>query len=172
MAKPFSDTSRFWVIFDTSTLPDYYLDVHKLLAIPKGATLRYNYKEKYLSTSALEASRHPNTAPKLGMLFYGQRSGFHRGDETPPTGTMFEAMLWIPTRMVEMLCIPERDGETFNYDFKVLQYPSLDREATRHILAPLVQSRETPFNKWVTTSSELGALKSMQGEAIGRTGEK
>jgi hypothetical protein len=162
MAKTFGDTSRFWVIFDTCTLPDYYLDVHKLLAIPKGATLRYNYKEKYLSASGLEASSHPHSAPKLGMLFYGQRIGFHRGDGTPPTGTMFQAMLWIPTRIVEMLCIPERDGETFNYDFKVLQYPSFDHEAVRQILEPLVQARETPFNKWVTTSSELKALNAMR----------
>jgi hypothetical protein len=164
MSSLFADTSRFWVIFDTCTVPDYYLDVHKLLAIPRDATLRYNYREKYLSPSAITASLNPSTAPKLGLLFYAQRNGFRRGDGTPATGTIYNEneMLWIPTRIVEMLCIPARDGETFNYDFKVLTYPFIDRAAMTRVLHPLIQRREIPFNKWVTISSELGSLKDLQ----------
>ncbi len=162
MPKLFADTSRFWVIFDTCTIPEYYLDVHKLLAFPRDATLRYNYKEKYLSPSAVTASLNPSTAPKFGLLFYAQRNPFHRGDGTPATGTIFNEMLWIPTRIVEMLCIPARDGETFNYDFKVLRYPSIDRAAMTRVLDPLIQRREIPFNKWVTISSELGPFKDLQ----------
>lgn len=162
MPTLFADTSRFWVIFDTCTVPDYYLDVHKLLAIPRNATLRYNYKEKYVSPSAIWESLNPSTAPKLGLLFYAQRKGFRRGDGTPATGTIYDEMLWIPTRIVEMLCIPARDGETFNYDFKVLSYPSIDRAAMRRVLDPLIQRGEIPFNKWVTISPDLGSLKDLQ----------
>jgi hypothetical protein len=162
MPKLFADTSRFWVVFDTCTVPEYYLDVHKLLAVPRGATLRYNYREKYLSPSALKASLNPSTAPRFGLLFYAQRSGFRRGDGTPATGTIFNEMLWIPTRVVEMLCIPARDGETFNYDFKVLRYPSIRREAMARVLEPLKQHKEIPFNKWVTISSELRSLEDLQ----------
>jgi hypothetical protein len=162
MPELFADTSRFWVIFDTCTIPDYYLDVHKLLAIPQGATLRYNYRQKYLSRSAIAASLNPSLAPRFGLLLYAQRSGFRRGDGTPATGTTFDEMLWIPTRIVEMLCIPARDGETFNYDFKALRYPSTDGKAVKRVLDPLIQSREVPFNNWVTISSELGAFEDLQ----------
>jgi hypothetical protein len=162
MSHPFSDTSRFWVIFDTCTLQDYYLDVHKLLAIPRSATLRYNYKEKYLSSSAITASLSTGTAPKFGVLFYAQRTGFSKGDATPKTGTIYSEMLWIPTRLIEMLCIPIRDGETFNYDFKVLSYPCIDRPAMTRILSPLMQCKEIPFNKWVAISSDLKSLEDLR----------
>lgn len=162
MSKLFNDTSRFWVVFDTCTVPEYYLDVHKLLALPTGATLRYNYREKYLSESAVTASLSPATAPQLALLVYGQRKGFTKGEGTPKTGSIFPEMLWIPTRIVQMLCIPSRDGESFNYDFKVLRYPCIDREALMRILDPLIQHKEIPFNKWVTLSSELIALENLQ----------
>lgn len=162
MSHRFADTSRFWVIFDTCTIPEYYLDVHKLLAIPRFAILRYNYKEKYLSSSAITASLSPNTAPKFGVLFYAQRSGFSRGDSTPKTGTIFSQMLWIPTRLIEMLCVPARDGETFNYDFKVLSYPCIDRAAMTRILDPLIEHQETPFNKWVAISSDLKSFDDLR----------
>lgn len=162
MPERFTDTSRFWVIFDTCTVPEYYLDVHKLLAIPRGATLRYNYREKYLSASAVTASLNPTTAPQLALLLYAQRNGFRKGDGTPATGTIFPEMLWIPTRIVQMLCIPARDGETFNYDFKVLRYPCIDHTVLMQILNPLIEHREIPFNKWVTLSSELKALENLQ----------
>jgi hypothetical protein len=71
-------------------------------------------------------------------------------------------MLWVPTRIVEMLWIPARDGETFNYDLKVLRYPSLDRGALARVLDPLIQQKEIPFNKWVTVSSELGSFEDLQ----------
>lgn len=158
MAAQFSDLTKFWVIFDTCTVRDYYLDVHKLLAIPTNGTLRYNYKEKYVSPQAVAASLNPTTAPKFALLLYAQRIGFRQGDPTPPTGTIFREMLWIPTRIVEMLCIPPRDGETFNYDFKMVRYPCFDRQAMMRILAPLIQRKEIPFNKWVALSSELKAL--------------
>jgi hypothetical protein len=162
MADLFSDTSRFWVIFDSCTVPDYYLDVHKLLAFPKDATIRYNYREKYLSPPAVTASLNPAAAPKFGLVLYAQRNGFHKGDGTPATGTIFADMLWLPTRIVEMLCIPARDGETFNYDLKVLRYPSIDRAAMTRILSPLIQRNEIPFNKWVTISSELASFQELQ----------
>lgn len=162
MADLFADTSRFWVIFDTCTVPDYYLDVHKLLAFPKDATIRYNYREKYLSPPAVTASLNPAIAPKFGLVLYAQRKGFRKGDGTPATGTIFPEMLWLPTRIVEMLCIPARDGETFNYDLKVLRYPSIDRSAMTRILGPLIQRNEIPFNKWVTISSELASFQELQ----------
>jgi hypothetical protein len=162
MSNLFADTSRFWVIFDTCTRPEYYLDVHKLLALPGDATLRYDYRETYLSPSAVAASLNPSAAPKFGLLLYAQRNGFHRGDPTPKTGTILNEMLWIPTRIVEMLCIPPRDSETFYFDFKLLSYPTLDRNAVARILSPLIRHNEIPFNKWVATSSDIAALANLR----------
>ncbi len=158
---PFTDTSKFWVIFDTCTVRDYYLDVHKLLALPTGGTLRYEYREKYLSPSGISASSNTVAAPRFGLLLYAQKSGFVKGSETPRTGTLFEDMLWIPTRIVEMLNIPPREGESFFYDFKVLRYPFLDQPELHRILAPLIAVKEVPFNKWVTTSAELPAFQKL-----------
>ncbi len=46
----------FWVIFDTSTRPQYYQDVHNILALPEGFVYRYDYRTSQMSPSAVQAA--------------------------------------------------------------------------------------------------------------------
>lgn len=157
----FKDRKRFWVIFDTSTRREYYLDVHKLLALPSGATLPYQYRAKYLSPDAEVAAKAPESAPSMVLLVYGQWNKYVKGDSTKLSPPMSE-MIWIPTRFAEMQLIPAPEGGNYFFDLKVQGYPSVDKPALAKILDPLVAAGEVPFQKWVSVSSELTALESLQ----------
>jgi len=71
-------------------------------------------------------------------------------------------MLWVPTRLVEMLNIPPREGENFFYDFKLLGYPMINQVELDRILGPLISTREIPFEKWVVISNEIQSFKRIQ----------
>ena len=49
--------SRYWVIFDTCSVPEYYRDLHTVLASPSGAVVRYSYRAKYLTEEAIELAK-------------------------------------------------------------------------------------------------------------------
>lgn len=159
----FKDNRRFWVVFDTCTRSSYYQDLHNLLALPRGATLRYEYRERYLSPSAIEAARNPESAPAQVLLVYAQRAGHHRGDPVPEPSTDAGQIIWVGTRLGEMLLIPSQEGENFFFDFKVLEYPRLDEPTLRRILQPLIARNEVPFIKWVSLAEEVQALSPLKG---------
>jgi hypothetical protein len=83
----FEDKKHFWIIFDTSTLREYYQDVHNLIALPSGASIRYEYREKYLSPSALTAALKPQSAPSAVLLVYAQWTNYVQGSPPPPSTT-------------------------------------------------------------------------------------
>ncbi|MCL5286503.1 MAG: hypothetical protein M1453_07265 [Acidobacteria bacterium] len=159
---PFRDESRIWVIFDTSTRPAYYLDVHNLLALPNGATIRYEYREKYLSDPAKTAALLQDHAPRHVLFFYGQSAKYQRGEPAPKTGTVLENMLWVPTRIGEMLCIPPKEGDNFHFDLKLTGYPNSNSKAKNDILEPLIASKDVPFNKWISISDMAEEFRTLQ----------
>ena len=159
----FQDNTRFWIIFDTCTRPEYYRDVHNLLALPYGSTISYDYRDKYLSLTAKTAASNPETAPSRILLIYAQWNQYRRGGDNPPRSTPSSEMLWVPTRLAEMQLIPPPEGGTnFFFDFKVLGYPKVDTTALMKILNPLIAAAEVPFHKWVCLSDDLQALASLQ----------
>src|SRR5689334_5840571 len=93
----FPDKLRWWVIFDTCTRPEYYQDVHNLLALPRDVLLRYEYRSKYLSPAAIQAATNPNTAPLWVLLVYAQWALYKKDAPDPPPDTPDSQMLWIPT---------------------------------------------------------------------------
>ena len=59
-------TQRDLVIFDTSTLPEYYNDVHNIIALPRDHVVTYDYNVKKISADAAAILHGFNTAsPKL-----------------------------------------------------------------------------------------------------------
>jgi hypothetical protein len=40
------------VVFDTCTQPEYRRDLHRLLALPAGAILQYQYERRFMSPDA------------------------------------------------------------------------------------------------------------------------
>lgn len=158
---PFNDKSRFWVIFDTSTRREYYQDVHNLLALPNGQILRYNYREKYLAPTAIEAASQPDSAPDRILLIYAQWLHYQKGQDAPDAVTVApEEMLWIGTRLASMALIPKK-GEHFYFDLKLSGYPASNDDALSRILSPLIGAREVPYFKWVTLSTDTQALEEL-----------
>jgi hypothetical protein len=161
--------STFWVVFDTSQLADYYKDVHNLLALPKGATMRYDYKEKYLSAAAREHVQCRDVLPIL--LVYTQKNAPYTRDEKfshAPQGN--HALLYFGTRLATMLNITQ-DAQSYYFDFQVGAYPNQDQEALRDILQRLASDGETPWSevkdnrpagKYVCMSSALDSFKRLE----------
>ena len=156
-----NNTSTFWVIFDTCTRRHYYQDVHNLLAYPAGSTIRYEYRDEWLSSEALRASSNPKTAPATILLVYAQCNEYKKGDSTPPSSSPGDEILWVATRFAELQHVHAEAGNNF-FDFKALAYPKQDNDSLMKILHPLIDKQETPFHKWVVMSDDLNALNSLQ----------
>jgi hypothetical protein len=160
------DYKSFWVIFDTCTKPDYYADIHKLLALPPGWVLRYDYRRGLLSDRAADAIFGGSYQPDEVLLAYAQSRGYVRGDE-PPADSVPEDMLFVPTRLGRVELIPLPDGERAYFDIKVSGYPDPHHEAATLILDELVQAREVPYSSWVAISeraTDLADLKRASGD--------
>jgi hypothetical protein len=155
------ESREFWVIFDTSTRPEYYQDVHKLLALPMGAVIRYEYRDKYLSKQALRLAIHNAAAPNKVLVIYGQKSGFMRGGGDDEAKAQAKDIQWIGTRFGTMQAVPSTGGANFYFDFSVEGYPKNDQQALNKLLAPLISSSETPFHKWVAISDDLSAYNDL-----------
>src|SRR5579871_3225422 len=158
----------FWIIFDTSQLMDYYRDVHNLLALPAGATMRYDYKQKYLSE---EAIRRANSNDSASVLFiYMQKDGNYHRDEkhtVAPEGAL--PFTYVATRLGNMLC-QVKDGESYYFDFQVGRYPAQNHVFDR-LMHGLERIGETPWatvrnggpsGKYVCVSTEMDALTELE----------
>ena len=156
--------TSFWVIFDTCTEPDYYQDVHNVLALPRGATVRYEYREQWLSPAAVQAASDPPSAPTAILLVYAQWKDYTKGGTSPASPPPAEEMAWLPIRLADMQLIPPREGDNFFFDFKLGDYPRLDSDCLRDILSPLMAAQEVPLHKWVSISHDVEALKSLRSQ--------
>lgn len=155
---------EFWVIFDTATVPEYYQDVHNVLALPQGGIIRYEYRSKYLSKGSLERLQRPSNLPRSCLIVFTQPMGANRGDnldaESISSGKL---ILWVATRLALLPVNPIRSGEFFIFDLKMMQYPQHDINHLMTIINPLIQSGETPYRgKWVTISDQVAALVSIR----------
>lgn len=164
----FGDTKRFWVIFDTCTKPMYYRDLHNLVALPEGATLRYEYRATWLTADALKATGDENLRPSKVVLVYAQSRSYVRGNANPGAPAAFGEWLWIPTRLAHLRLIPPAEGGNHFFDLCVGSYPKVDDEALVRIVRPLSQSGDVPPSKWVALSDHVDALAALErGDASG-----
>lgn len=148
MSRAFTDASKVWIVFDTCTIPDYYLDVHRILAAPPGWIVRYDYREKYLTEEVVAGIRDKTRElPRDILLLYAQIDTHHRGDPPPKETPPFEKMVWHPTRLARMANVVEEAGKFF-FDIQVQGYPTPGREV-RDICNALYSAKATPFQKWI-----------------------
>lgn len=158
----------FWVIFDTSQYPDYYRDVHNLLAYPRSATMRYDYKEKYLSPSAIE---HAAKNEPMSILFvYTQKKGpYTREEGRSAASPGINDVLYVATRFGTMLNVA-RTGETFYFDFQLAGYPISDSKILDAILSPLrarsevpwgAEKDSSPYGKWLSVSHDTASYEGL-----------
>ena len=156
--------TEFWVIFDTCSKPDYYLDVHNLIALPQGWILRYGYRRQLLTGRAEEVIFGSAQQPSLALLVYAQTASFHRGDE-PPEDEIPPDMHYVATRMAHLALIPTPDGERAYFDIVVDGYPTPNGDALDTIIGRLAQEDSVPYKKWVAISSQLDAYHSLSQQS-------
>lgn len=169
-------SAKFWVIFDTSGLAAYYLDVHKVLALPEGAIIRYDYSEYWLTplaqqladsiaASGGDATKHPGNDRVL--LAYGQVEGFTHGmhveTEIAKPDTKY---LWIPTRLGRLVGVSEVNKK-FYFDIQLLGYPHPEAVKIAPLMASLAPSHplaaDRPNRKYVFVSDEETSWADLDG---------
>jgi hypothetical protein len=150
----------FWVIFDTCMRPEYYQDVHNILALPANYIYRYEYRRTELSGAALAAAQ-ANPYPTQALLVYAQSKSYKRGG-TEPTGTLPDSeMLWVGTRLAEVGFLYDAE-DVYYFDLKLAGYPADNPKALSDILAPLIAAKLVPFEKWVATSNQEQSLQQLR----------
>lgn len=142
----------FWVIFDTSTKRDYYRDVHNILALPIGTTIRYDYNDVHFSAEALAAAQNPNTAGQPVLLAYAQTRTFKKGNADPNGPLPFDDTLWIATRIASLRHIKSDVGRYY-FDLELREYPDPNEGPFKKIMQELAGRDEVPFAKWVVISN-------------------
>lgn len=149
----------FWVIFDTCQYTQYYQDVHNLLALPEGATMRYDYKQDLMSDAAIKLAQEKTSHPIL--FVYAQKAGAYTrvgANSKRPDGIL--KTVFVATRAGKMLSVT-KDAKSYYFDFEVAGYPHQDRQLLGGILNELEENEETPWRKWVSVSTEIGNLTAL-----------
>jgi hypothetical protein len=151
-----------WVVFDTSQYQKYYRDVHDLLALPPGWVLRYNYGETQMSAEALQMAEACGTEAVPALFLYGQKEIAYARDNNKSTFPEGEfPVRFVATRAGLMLNVI-KDGNRYNFDFAVQDYPNQSPASIAGVLDPLRGKGEVPWNKWVAISDRLDLLSALK----------
>lgn len=160
-------TDWFWVVFDTSQYAKYYGDVHDLLALPAGTTLKYDYAETEFSSSALHRVPDPGAPVLFVYTQYEVAYSRERGESKP--SAKVEGVAYVGTRLGRIQAVT-KNGKRYNLDFTVEGYPN-QGEHLESILKQLAGHGETPlaknaegveFRKYVCVSTNTAALKQLE----------
>jgi hypothetical protein len=150
----------FWTIFDTSTKRDYYRDVHNLLALPPGTTIRYDYNEGLLSADAIAEAGKGDAAETKVLVAYAQDKNFKKGDAGPKGPIAYPEGLWIGTRIANLRHL-RLSGNRWYFDLELGGYPANDAGAFDSIMRGLAAAQEIPFAKWVALSTQDASFQSL-----------
>ena len=150
---------RFWVIFDTCTRPEYYQDVHNILALPKNSIIRYNYNEKYLDKLAEQIVQNSNQFPEHVLLVYGEFDDYKKGNgieifrKNKDEKKQFRI---VPTRICKLINLQKINEEVY-FDLQLKDYPYPSSKGNlENIITSL--DNNTPFNeksKYISISGSL-----------------
>lgn len=165
----------FVVIWDTCTKPDYYNDVHKVITLPKGIVVRYDYTKKYFDEKSLILFENIS-AGKIEEIptihFYGEIENYSKFQGNIPDKAMVRH--WVPFRLSTIVCAQnQRSGKAGKadkvvYDILLGDYPNL-KNLSRHEETFNDEFKErAPFSKWHTyieSDEILKELSNLDGES-------
>jgi hypothetical protein len=108
------------VVFDTCTRAEYRRDVHRVLALPHGAVLRYNYKRYLYSSEAAELLSAPDIRTKVpvdAILMYGELQTYKFGDDDTNLPMLtWDAAKFVSTRSAQIVNVTIQPGATSEED--------------------------------------------------------
>jgi hypothetical protein len=124
----------FWVIFDASQLVDYYADVHNIIALPPGATIRYDYHRKYLTDRAIQFAGARVTKDAHALLLYEQKNVPYKRSSTESKPVNLNApCVRVATRLGTILNVV-CEGDRYYFDIQVGKYPAQTPDDLSEIL--------------------------------------
>lgn len=159
----------FWVIFDTSQHSKYFGDVHNLLALPAGATLKYDYNEAQFTSNALARVEVPG-APAL-FVYSQYDAAYTRSNGQSEPSAKSANVTCIGTRLGRIHAVTKRD-KRYTLDFTVDGYPTQGVHLD-NLMAHLAGGGETPLaptagggeaRKYVCVSTNTAVLKALAGQ--------
>lgn len=143
-----------FVVFDTCTQAEYYADVHRVLALPEGAVLRYEYK-RYLWTSeaanAIETFIDaPVGLPADALLMYGQKRDFKQGDPDPDEMLRWDDSVFVPTRSARIVSAKRTVGssarsDVLHIDLQMQGFVNPKSDAVENLVRALEATDSLPF---------------------------
>ena len=142
------------VIFDTSTLPEYYNDVHTILALPAGFVVTYDYSARNISDGALQLLRAFKTAqPVRAVLAYVQPETYEKGAASDATGVLPAPTIQTLTRLARVIDVREVNSDTsvrYYIDLELRGYPyDPNRTIANGLVKALRASGEMPMKTYV-----------------------
>jgi hypothetical protein len=168
------EPQAFWVIFDICTIPDYYVDPHNILALPRGAIYRYDYQETHFSAQALKLAREKtNPCQRYGynynvVLVYAQDLDYTKGAATPKHNLTMNGSMFVMLRQARLrrLCRGKRGAtDRFYFEMEMGAYPKQPQsQGLEAILAPLIEARDVPYSVLVATSNKWDAMDCIAAE--------
>jgi len=159
----------YWIVFDTSEYGKYYGDVHNIIALPPGATYRYDYGVRQITQGALGRVADPK-ARALFVYTQCQIDYARKDGKSTPTATV-PGISYIATRLGRMHNVTQ-EGERYHFDFTVEEYPAQGTHLV-NLMTHLVEREETPLapntngdpaQKYVCVSTNKAALDELSGQ--------
>jgi hypothetical protein len=142
------------IIFDTCTLPEYYDDVHKILSLPRGHVVTYDYSAGNIEKEALTILNNVTGSKEKRrvLLAYVQANEYKKGDANPE-GILPENSFATLTRLAELIAVrPLTNNNKTRYylDLHLLGYP-FDRRQTIaiDIVAELRKRESIPMRTYI-----------------------
>lgn len=149
--------THFLVIFDTCQRPEYYQDLHNLLALPVGTVVRYEYRSKDIADDALALIEQGRVAEVDVLLAYTEYSGYSRGDGVNYTPKHEEKKKTVSTRIAKVVSLQQLSGTPGNtkytIDLELAGYPSHQPDKLDRIMNDLESRESMPWSKWVGMSN-------------------
>jgi hypothetical protein len=143
------------VIFDTSTLPEYYNDVHKIIALPRDYVVTYDYSVKHISADAVAILRRFNSeTPTIrAVLAYAQAETYKKGDGSDSDQPISPPIFATLTRLAQVIAVREiknDDGVRFYIDLQLRGYPfDRGRSIANHIVGKLLPLKTIPMRTYI-----------------------
>lgn len=157
--------NRALILFDTATRAEYYDDVHKVLAMPSGSLLIYQYRdietEGEVVTAAASAAKRKRrklgSFPTKVLVVYAQWTKFARGDGDqtgirPPSEMLYQAL-----RFGTLVAL-WREGEQTAFQFRLDGQPKADSRLLEPLITELAAKSALPYDKWVAFSDAGATL--------------
>lgn len=153
------------IVFDTSTLPEYYDDVHRILALPAGHVVTYDYSADHVSSPAEAVLRDfkPNDRIRA-VLAYVQPKAYQKGNGATAKDVLSDPTIQTLTRLAHIVAVRSSEvGERTRYyfDLELAGYPN-DKKTTiaNDFIDTLRKIGEIPMKIYVAVlnSTDVGAM--------------